>query len=260
MEARGPVADERSAKGAETAAILLDARGLPICVTSEALRVLTYPHEAPVGEKARREAARQACRLLLPARLLSSRTPQAGKVILGRRCYLYRIERLRDPQSLDRGPAALILFERYRPPWLPDPAALAPYHLTDREGQALRLVLQGLSNKQIAEAMGISTNTVKTFVRLIMTKMGVDSRFGIVGKLQAGGEPAAGSPAPPATPAGARLPAAARSPVAPRYPSPPNGPQEKKPALRLPSERPSLPDRQTSRLSPPHPRGSTTVG
>ena len=44
-------------------------------------------------------------------------------------------------------------------------------------------LLQGLTSKEIAREMDISPYTVKTYVRLVMIKMGVTTRSGIVGKL-----------------------------------------------------------------------------
>jgi DNA-binding CsgD family transcriptional regulator len=44
-------------------------------------------------------------------------------------------------------------------------------------------LLQGLTSKEIAQRMGISPNTVKAFLRLVMVKMGVSTRSGIVGKI-----------------------------------------------------------------------------
>jgi DNA-binding NarL/FixJ family response regulator len=43
--------------------------------------------------------------------------------------------------------------------------------------------VQGLSSKEIADRMNISSNTVKTFLRLIMIKMGVSSRMAVVRKI-----------------------------------------------------------------------------
>jgi DNA-binding CsgD family transcriptional regulator len=59
----------------------------------------------------------------------------------------------------------------------------AEYRLTLREQQALEGVLLGLTSKEVAERMSISPNTVKAFLRLVMGKMGVASRTGIVAKL-----------------------------------------------------------------------------
>lgn len=57
------------------------------------------------------------------------------------------------------------------------------YHLTDREQEALIGISMGLSSKELAVRMKISPNTVKAFLRLIMVKMGVNSRAGMIGKL-----------------------------------------------------------------------------
>jgi DNA-binding CsgD family transcriptional regulator len=57
------------------------------------------------------------------------------------------------------------------------------YHLTAREQEALVGISMGLTSRQLAARMNISPNTVNAFLRLIMVKMGVTTRAGIVGKL-----------------------------------------------------------------------------
>ena len=57
------------------------------------------------------------------------------------------------------------------------------YHLTDREQEVLRGIAMGLTNKQLAQQLNITPNTVKTFLRLVMVKMGVARRSGVVVKL-----------------------------------------------------------------------------
>jgi two-component system NarL family response regulator len=53
---------------------------------------------------------------------------------------------------------------------------LAP-KLTDRELQVLKLVAQGLSNREVAEQLFISENTVKNHVRNILEKLHLHSRM-----------------------------------------------------------------------------------
>jgi DNA-binding CsgD family transcriptional regulator len=55
------------------------------------------------------------------------------------------------------------------------------YSLTDRETEVLSGVAAGLTSKELADKMNIRPNTVKAFLRLIMIKMGVTTRSGILG-------------------------------------------------------------------------------
>jgi DNA-binding CsgD family transcriptional regulator len=57
------------------------------------------------------------------------------------------------------------------------------HNLTDRERETLRGISRGLTSKELAQMMGISPNTVKAFLRMIMIKMGVTTRAGIVASL-----------------------------------------------------------------------------
>ena len=56
------------------------------------------------------------------------------------------------------------------------PAPDSPEQLTGRETDVLRLVAQGLANKQIALELSIGEKTVKTHVSNILSKLGVVSR------------------------------------------------------------------------------------
>jgi len=49
--------------------------------------------------------------------------------------------------------------------------------LTDREETVLRLLTQGLGNKDIALKLGLSVNTIKTHLKNIFKKLGVKSRL-----------------------------------------------------------------------------------
>src|ERR1035437_3351086 len=51
------------------------------------------------------------------------------------------------------------------------------YSLTRREGQLVALLSQGLKNKEIATALGISEGTVKVYLSRLFQKVGVKGRF-----------------------------------------------------------------------------------
>lgn len=73
----------------------------------------------------------------------------------------------RDPASLDESIAQVA----------------SHYGLTEREREVLKGISAGLTSKELATRMTISPNTVKAFLRLMMGKMGVATRAGLVGKL-----------------------------------------------------------------------------
>jgi DNA-binding NarL/FixJ family response regulator len=51
----------------------------------------------------------------------------------------------------------------------------------------MRLLAEGYCSKEIAARMEISPNTVKAFVHLVMVKMSVSTRSGIIGKMVGAG-------------------------------------------------------------------------
>jgi DNA-binding NarL/FixJ family response regulator len=62
------------------------------------------------------------------------------------------------------------------------PVAEDPYHLTRREREILRMVIDGQPNKQIADALGKSVRTVETHRFNIMKKLSVNNAIDMVNK------------------------------------------------------------------------------
>jgi DNA-binding NarL/FixJ family response regulator len=63
-------------------------------------------------------------------------------------------------------------------------------HLTRREREVLELVARGLSNKEIAETLVITTNTVKRHLKAIFEKLEVHTRAAAAARAISAGMPA----------------------------------------------------------------------
>ena len=101
----------------------------------------------------------------------------------GKRRYICRSFQL---DSRDRNgiqPTVAVLLERYSSGSAALTQMSEQFALTERERETVELLLQGLTSKEIAIRMNISPNTVKAFLRLVMVKMGVSTRSGIVGRV-----------------------------------------------------------------------------
>ncbi|MCF6149216.1 MAG: response regulator transcription factor [Candidatus Kuenenia sp.] len=57
------------------------------------------------------------------------------------------------------------------------------WHLNKREQEIVQLLLDDHSNKEIAEELKLSCNTIKGYMKLLMRKLDVNSRAGIISKL-----------------------------------------------------------------------------
>jgi DNA-binding CsgD family transcriptional regulator len=66
------------------------------------------------------------------------------------------------------------------------PMIFRQYKLSSREKEIVQLLLMGHSNKEIARDLRLSENTVKGYMKLLMGKLGVNNRAGILATLLAG--------------------------------------------------------------------------
>ncbi len=162
--------------------LLLDSSFSLIYANPHAVQLLAYPK----NPRDMRSASGLLVNTIRSALFKNRASPQsspAREFLSGRRHYRCRAFSV-NSQSRDPSHATVVLFERSPRRGAIDIAQVAAeFHLTERERETVGLLLEGLTSKQIAERMNISTNTVKAFVRLIMVKMGVSTRSGIVGKI-----------------------------------------------------------------------------
>jgi DNA-binding CsgD family transcriptional regulator len=66
-----------------------------------------------------------------------------------------------------------------------NPAAVASLGLTPREVEVLALLAAGQANKEIARALGVSPNTVKTHLARLYEKLGATSRTAAIAQARA---------------------------------------------------------------------------
>jgi DNA-binding CsgD family transcriptional regulator len=162
--------------------LLMDYSLCPTWYNVEATEILSYPDKF---------ANLAHCDTLLAAKVRSSlvsrqargESPFVTEFLSGRRRYFCRAFFVDSHLKDSSRPCVAVLLERR-------PAGLAPlsqvstqFNLTQREGEALQYLLQGLSSKAIANRMSISPNTVRAYMRALMMKTGVSSRSAIVTKI-----------------------------------------------------------------------------
>ncbi len=82
-----------------------------------------------------------------------------------------------DGQSLISPSMAIKLLDEFKQMSRTDRQQVPSPRLTDRELEVLKLVAQGLNNREIAKRLFISENTVKNHVRNILEKLQLHSRM-----------------------------------------------------------------------------------
>jgi DNA-binding NarL/FixJ family response regulator len=85
-----------------------------------------------------------------------------------------------DGQSLISPSMAIKLLDEFKQMSRSDRQQVPTPRLTDRELEVLKLVAQGLNNREIAKRLFISENTVKNHVRNILEKLQLHSRIDAV--------------------------------------------------------------------------------
>jgi DNA-binding CsgD family transcriptional regulator len=126
--------------------------------------------------------AKEIVEILTTVRSSDSADPASKRIRIRRgaseySCRTYLVE----PQNeFPAQPIVAILLERDGSEREEIREAAARYHLTNREQQVLRCVLDGLTNEQMVQEMQVSPNTLKAFLRLVMLKMHVKSRTAMV--------------------------------------------------------------------------------
>ena len=149
-----------------------------IASNAEAIRILAYPGRPAKGRQLKALVVEK-----IPIDLFCA-GPEGRAVaefISGRRHYVCTGHSL-DLLAMSKGTTA-ILIERAYSPEITLYTISKKYNLTVREREATGYLLRGLTSKEIAQEMKISPNTVKAFLRSVMTKMRVSTRAGLIGRV-----------------------------------------------------------------------------
>jgi DNA-binding CsgD family transcriptional regulator len=77
----------------------------------------------------------------------------------------------------------LFILERLHLEKLNLPMVFRTLELNRREQEIVQLLLEGASNKEIADALKLSINTVKGYMKLLNRKLQVNNRAGIVASI-----------------------------------------------------------------------------
>jgi DNA-binding CsgD family transcriptional regulator len=160
--------------------ILLDAHMKVVYVSSTARHILSYRNP---GESGASDTNQLADRIQSVVFASGEAEGAASALMSGRRRYLCRPFLLELTGTAPHVPHAAILMERTSRRNDHLRRVVQQFKLTPREREALLLLAEGLTSKEIACRMNISPHTVRAFLHIIMIKFGVSTRSGIVGKV-----------------------------------------------------------------------------
>ena len=159
--------------------LLLNAQLRPVHYNVEAAHVLSYP---------KKSRAVPSLEVVFPAvrprveSLGGPAVPSTVEFTSGRRRYRCRAFLL-DSNGNDQDrlqPRVVLVLERELTPSVDTTQWGEKFRLTNRECETVKYLQKGLTSKEIASEMSISPNTVKTFVKLAMAKVGASNRIGLV--------------------------------------------------------------------------------
>jgi DNA-binding CsgD family transcriptional regulator len=161
--------------------VLLGPKVRPLYVNLEAGQILCYP-EVPFDAESLKQSVSEK---LLTGILVECNNSGRSTCTFtsGNRRYVCRILRLGSGLQSRGSATHAVLLERISRRNEKLRRLLQEFRLTRRERQAVMLLSEGLTSKEIAVKMNISPNTVKAFLRFIMLKLGVTTRSGILGKI-----------------------------------------------------------------------------
>jgi len=162
--------------------VLVDEALNLIAANVEAVRILAFPEPPEKLGNLSGWFAKKIHSCLLD-RKSAARPSFVTEFRSAKRTYLCRAFPLNTGSNVQARPALALMLERKSNGGGTVAEITQRFGLTAREQETMRLLAEGFCSKEIAARMKISPNTVKAFVHLVMVKMGVSTRSGIIGKM-----------------------------------------------------------------------------
>ena len=163
--------------------LLTDPSMNPLFFNHTALQILIYPHKLKTQRDLSGFIASKVRSMFVSGQFSTETQTVVATFQSGRRLYSCRAFHVNPLPGGTSQMSVALLLERgpEKPASIMD--VLETFRLTAREREVFQYLSQGLTSKEVAVQMGISANTVKAFLRLIMVKMGVSTRSGILGRV-----------------------------------------------------------------------------
>jgi DNA-binding NarL/FixJ family response regulator len=165
--------------------IVVDASLSVVASNAEALQILAFPErpekihflDSWLANKVRSSLMKQQSPIRIVNELHSVKRTYL--------CRSFPLDRLGDHKNGSSQSAGLliVMMERKSNEATTMAEIAQRYNLTAREQETVQFLVEGFTSKEIAQRMKISPNTVKAFIRLVMVKMDVSTRSGIIGKI-----------------------------------------------------------------------------
>jgi len=162
--------------------VLVDERLNLVAANSDALQILAFPESPEKLGNLNAWLSKKIHSHLLDGKSLN-RPSFVHEFRSAKRTYICRAFPLNTGANGPARPAMALMLERKSNGGGTLAEISERFGLTAREQETMRLLAEGFSSKEIAARMKISPNTVKAFVHLVMVKMGVSTRSGIIGKM-----------------------------------------------------------------------------
>jgi DNA-binding CsgD family transcriptional regulator len=167
---------------AEFGLVLIDPSLKIIAIDGGAAAILKYPAQTSVKGESAHTLPKEILETLR-SRQPTDLSPLTTAFRIRNREYICRAYLMESHAEFLPGSIVALVLDRHSSASDSVDEVAAVYHLTPREKQALRGLSTGLTSNEVAEQMDISPNTLKSFLRLIMIKMGATSRAGIVARI-----------------------------------------------------------------------------